>query len=72
MKPTGPEQAEALAPERRRGEIAEILAAGILRLHARAALPVVSSEQGGPKNPEESGRACLEVSPEVVLTVHSG
>jgi hypothetical protein len=63
---------ETLTPERRRLEIAGILAAGILRLHARAALPSAAGELPGPRNLAESEPARLEVSEENVLSVHSG
>jgi hypothetical protein len=39
------EEADILPPDQRRAEIARILAGGLRRLHARAGLPVVSSEQ---------------------------
>jgi hypothetical protein len=45
-------------------EIAAILAAGILRLHARAALPT-------PEKPETPPQNCLEVRAETVLSVHT-
>ena len=49
-------------------EVAAILAAGILRLHARSAL------QAGalPQVPPDSSPPSLEVSPETVLSVHTG
>ncbi len=52
-----------LTPDERFTEVAGILAGGILRLHARAALP---------ENPAESGSPGLEVPDETVLSVHSG
>lgn len=55
-----------LSPEARRHEIAAILAAGILRLHSRSA---IHSEVPTPEISPESRSACLEVSPECVLTV---
>jgi hypothetical protein len=72
LKSTVPDEAGTLTPERRRGEMARILAASILRLHARAALPAVPTEQVGLKSPEKSQPARLAVSPEIVLSVHSG
>jgi hypothetical protein len=57
-----------LTPDQRRDEVASILAAGILRLHARAAL---SSEKVPEKSPELAS-AHLEVSAETVLSVHNG
>jgi hypothetical protein len=71
MNRTAIEETGAPSPEQRRRDVAAILAAGILRLHARAALPA-AGEQGGPRNPEDSETACLEVGPEIVLSVHSG
>jgi len=38
-----------LTDDQRLREIARIFAAGILRLHARAALPAVSDEQDSPE-----------------------
>jgi hypothetical protein len=56
------------SPEQRRREIARILAAGILRLRARAALaPAKSLEK-----PENSAANCLEVSSETVLSGQRG
>ena len=49
-----------------------ILAAGILRLRARAALPADPNEHPGPNNSPESGRDCLEVPQRTVLSVHTG
>jgi hypothetical protein len=63
--------ARMTAGERLR-EVAAILAAGVLRLRSRAALPADSDEHCGPKNPLESGQDCLEVSAETVLSVHTG
>jgi hypothetical protein len=53
-------------------KVAAILAAGILRHRSRAALPADSSENSAPKSLPNSGRDCLEVSRETVLTVHTG
>jgi len=55
------EPADGMAPHQRLEEVAFILAAGILRLHARAALPT-------PKRPDENGPNCLEVRSERVLS----
>jgi hypothetical protein len=49
-------------------EIARILAAGILRLHRRAALPV----EGGPEKREDSAPNCLEVPDKSRLSGHGG
>jgi hypothetical protein len=53
-------------------EVAAILAAGILRLHSRAALPADPAQHSGPENPPESGQDCLEVPGKTVLSVHTG
>jgi hypothetical protein len=62
----------ALAPEERLREVATILAAGLLRLRARTALPAGLDEHPGPKNPRKTGQDCLEVGAETVLSVHTG
>jgi hypothetical protein len=59
----------AMSAHERLHEVATILAAGILRLRSRAALP---SEHPGPNNPSESAEDCLEVSAKTVLSVHTG
>jgi hypothetical protein len=61
-----------LTPDERRDELAGIFAAGILRLHARSALPNESQQISTPVVPEDSGLLRLEVSPETVLSVHNG
>jgi hypothetical protein len=55
-------------PEQRRRDIAAILAAGILRLRARAALTSAKSLE----KPENSAANCLEVSAKTVLSGHRG
>jgi hypothetical protein len=62
----------AMSGDERLREIASILAAGILRLRTRAALPADPASHSGPKNTRESGQACLEVPAETVLSVHTG
>jgi hypothetical protein len=62
----------AMTADERLHEVAAILAAGILRLRSRAALPTDPDQVSGPKNLPESGQGCLEVSGETVLTVHRG
>ncbi len=57
-----------LTPDQRREEVASILAAGVLRLHARAALSPAGSPQ---KSPELTSQR-LEVSDKTVLSVHNG
>jgi hypothetical protein len=53
-------------------EVAGILAAGVLRLRSRAALPAVSRPCSDPENLLDSVPNCLEVSAETVLSVHTG
>ena len=60
-----------LGPDDRRREIARILAAGVLRLHSRAAL-AVAPDATTQKNPEDSGQNCLEVPADPRLSVHTG
>ena len=55
-------------PEQRRREIASILATGILRLRARAALAPAT----GLGKTENSAPNLLEVSDETRLSVHTG
>jgi len=57
-----------LTPDERLSEVAGILAAGVLRLRAGAALP---ADDSGQKNPPESGPTCLEVPNETMLSVHT-
>ncbi len=67
MRPT--DDPSSLPPDKRRCEVAGILAAGILRLHAHMAIP------GDIQTPEispDSATACLEVPAETVLSVIHG
>ncbi len=57
-----------LSPEERLGEIATILAVGLLRLDERAALPAGESSETPPKIPPEG----LELSDETRLSVRVG
>jgi len=59
-------------PDERRSELASILAAGVLRLSARAALASDAPELTAPKNPAESASSCPEVSDETVRSVPNG
>ena len=59
----------SLTPDERFSKIAAILAGGVLRLHARAAL---SGDDLGRGKSSNSGPAGLEVSRETVLSVHCG
>jgi hypothetical protein len=61
-----------LTPDERLRAVAAILADGLLRLRARAALPSDPGEHPASKNQPELGRNCLEVSEETVLSVHTG
>jgi hypothetical protein len=62
----------AMTAEERLREVASILAAGVLRLRSRAALPADLGQHSGPKNLPESGQDCLEVPGKTVLSVHTG
>jgi hypothetical protein len=53
-------------------ELAAILAAGVLRLRSRVALPAPSDEPSGPQNLADSGGNCLEVPGRTVLSITSG
>jgi hypothetical protein len=55
-------------PEQRLREIAAILAAAIVRLRLRAALPGGNAAE----KPPESVSNCLDGSHETVLSVHTG
>ena len=59
-------------PDERRAEVAAILAAGVLRLHDRAAFPDELGDFPAKENSSDSGISCLEVSSETVLSVHTG
>lgn len=59
-----------LTPAARLCELAEILAAGVLRLHVREALVADSDVDPAEKLPEP-GSARLEVPAETVLSVHT-
>jgi len=61
-----------LTPATRRFELAEILAAGILRLHVRDALVADSDGDRPAENLPDSGSARLEVPAETVLSVTTG
>ena len=62
----------AMTVDERLREVAAILAAGILRLRSRAALPADPGQRPGEKNLPEFDQDCLEVSAETVLSVHRG
>ncbi len=62
----------SLTPDQRRAAVANILAAGILRLQTMAALSDETSGLPGPEKPENSATPSLEVPDETVLSVHNG
>jgi hypothetical protein len=62
----------SMTPDERRAAIAKILAAGILRLHTRAALPYARASSSEAKNNENPGSPRFEVPDETVLSVHNG
>lgn len=67
--PMRPDDPSLLTPNERRGEVASILAAGILRLRARAAIP---GDDPPAEISPESATARLEVPAETVLSVIHG
>lgn len=67
MRPT--DDPSSLTPDERFSEVAGILAAGILRLHAGSAL---SADHRAPQESLDSAPAGLEVSGETVLSVQRG
>jgi len=64
-----PDDPSLLTPDERRAEVANILAAGILRLHNRAAIP--GDDPPAEISPELTA-ACLEVPAKIVLSVIHG
>src|SRR5262245_39535336 len=68
--PVDPTDPVNMTPAARTAEIAAILALGVLRLRARAALPSKSSPV--PSEAAESGRNCLDDTPETRLHVPRG
>ena len=58
--------------DERRREIASLLAAAILRLRSRAALPVTPTGSRHPENLPNSSVNCLELSERKRLSVHTG
>jgi hypothetical protein len=59
----------SMTPDERFSEVAAILAGGVLRLHARAAL---SGTNPATRESPDFSPAGLEVSEETVLSVHCG
>ena len=62
----------SMTPDERHAAIAQILAAGILRLHTRAALPAATASSSDAKNTVNPASPRLEVPDETVLSVHNG
>ena len=60
-----------LTPDERRAEVANVFAAAILRLHARAAL-LDEKAVADAEKPPKSASPGLEVPDETVLSVHNG
>jgi hypothetical protein len=56
----------------RLSEVGTILAAGVLRLHRRAALPAAVDQDQSPENPPENLEDSLELPDKTVLSVHTG
>ena len=59
-------------PAHRVLEVAAILAAGVIRLRSRVALPVAPDEHSAVKVLPDSGQDCLELPGETVLSVTRG
>ena len=70
MRPS--DDPSSLTPDQRRAAVVNILAAGILRLHARDALSEEPANLPAPKKLAKPGSSCLEVPNETVLSVHNG
>jgi len=64
-----PDDPSSLTPDERRAEVASILAAGILRLHARVAIP--GDDPPGEISPDSAAER-LAVPAETVLSVIHG
>ena len=62
----------SMTPAERRAAVANTLAAGILRLHARDALSEESADPPAPKKLSKLGSSCLDVPDETALSVHNG
>jgi hypothetical protein len=62
----------ALSPADRLREVAGILASGVLRLRARAALPTILATSFAPRILPESRHNQLELPAETSVTVHTG
>ena len=62
----------SLTPDQCRAAVANILAAGILRLQTRAALSDATRQLPRPEKPAKSAAPSLEVPDETVLSVHNG
>jgi hypothetical protein len=70
MRPS--DDSDFLTPHERRSAVAGILAAGILRLHTRAALPGGPTDFSATEKTVKTVAPGLEVPAETVLSVHNG
>ena len=70
MRSTG--DRSSITPEPRHSEVASILAAGVLRLHTRAAIPDDPEQFLASGNLAKTDSPGLEVPGETVLSVHNG
>jgi hypothetical protein len=61
-----------LTADQRLGEVAAILAAAVVRLRLRAALPEADHSGADREKSLENEPNCLELPPHVRLTVHGG
>jgi hypothetical protein len=59
-------------PEERLRDIAAVIAAGLLRLRDRTALPTESPSHLAPEKPGKVSTQGLEVSADTSVTVHGG
>ena len=62
----------SLATDQRLAAVAGLPAAGIVRLHARGALPDVLPTQAASENPPKFALSRLEVPDETGLSIHRG
>ena len=61
-----------LSPAERRHAVAELLAIGLLHLHARAALVAPNTVANSPQNLRDSETKSLALLPKALLTIHTG
>jgi hypothetical protein len=72
MNPTNIESCDLTTDTDRLREIADLLAAGVLRLRCRAALSSQQASTPAPENLPENSLNGLELSRETRLSVHPG